>query len=134
MFDAFPALKPPTAFQIIGWWEFRRLVYNAVLAVMGVATYIGVIAVVGPHIPPGQDVIEPVALVLVIIPRFFLIANLCYTPSWIVDLILRRFQFEVSDRLRFRAFGAGILFSCLVTSVPFWWACIYWIGKPVVPQ
>ena len=133
MFEAFPMLKPPTALQTIGWWELRRLAYNVILLAAFVATYFGILVISGPHLPAGQDVIEPMALFF-FIPRYFLIVNACYTSGWIVDLVLRGFHLEVPSHLRNRAFWVGASLSCLVTSVPFWLACVYWIGKPVIPQ
>lgn len=133
MFEAFPELKPPSAIQIIGWWELRRVPYNAIFLVALVVTYLGILGVAGPHLPAGQDVIEPMALFF-FIPRYFLIANLCYTPSWIIELVVRQFHFDVPSYLRRRAFWGGVLLSCLLTSCPFWFACAHWIGQPIIPQ
>ena len=133
MFEAFPPLKSPTAFKVICWWELRRLIYNLILLIVGVATISGVFAVAGPHIPPGKDVIEPMALFF-FIPRFVLIANACYTLGWIVELASRWLD-PVAARRRARwMYGLGVIFACVMTSLPFWFACAHWIGQPVVSQ
>jgi hypothetical protein len=133
MFDAFPELKPPTVFQVIGWWELRRLVYNVILLVVLIVTYLGILEVAGPHLPAGQDAIEPMAFFF-FVPRYFLVVNAFYTLGWMVDLVLRGFHLKLLNYLRRRVFWATVLLSCLVTSVPFWFACAHWIGQPLVPQ
>jgi hypothetical protein len=65
----------------------------------------------GLAVKPGEDVIEPMAL-LIIVPLFALCANVCYTLGWIVDLILHRSK----PSLRLLVTGYG--FSTVVTLIP----------------
>jgi hypothetical protein len=134
MFETFPVIKPDTTLRMIGWWELRRIVYNVLILVAFFATYMGFCVVVGPHLPPGEDPIEPMAVVFVVIPTYFLIANVCYTFCWIVPAIFRLFQFRPSNLSRSRVFWGYCLLSCAITSVPFWYMLIYWFGKPVISQ
>ena len=53
-----------TTEQVIRWWEFRRLLYNVVLLVVGVAAIAGMEWLMTKVIPMGEDAIEPMGLVL----------------------------------------------------------------------
>ena len=48
--------------QVIRLWELRRLVYNAVLLVVGVAAIAGMEWLMTKVIPLGEDAIEPMLL------------------------------------------------------------------------
>jgi hypothetical protein len=55
-------------------------------------------------------------------------ANLCYTLGWLVELWGRKAD-PMAARLRGgRMFRAGLLFSSVLTSLPFWFACVCWIA------
>ncbi len=113
-----------TAWQIIGWWEFRRLPYNAILFVIGIVSIYAMEFLMQPAIPPGDDVVEPFALILGVI-AYGIVANLCYTLGWIVELVGRR-----TDEIHARAFAEqnfkiGLLFSSLLTTAPFWFGLVF---------
>ena len=48
-----------SAREVILWWEWRRLLYNAILLVIGLATIVGFEFIMSRAIPPGQDVQDP---------------------------------------------------------------------------
>ena len=61
MFDI--ALQPPkTAWQIICWWEIRRILYNAILFGVGIASIFAMEWFFDRFIPPEREGIEPMAL------------------------------------------------------------------------
>jgi len=107
--------------------------YNVVILVAFLATWLGITAVASPHLPPGQDAIEPMVLFL-FIPRYLLIANVCYASCWLVAVGLRLLQVKPFGPSRGWAFLGYSLLSCLVTSIPFWCALVYWMGRPLVAQ
>ncbi len=74
-----------TTGQVIRWWEFRRLLYNAVLLVVGVAAIAGMEWLMGQVVPMGEDAIEPMALALGV-AVYGIMANLCYTLGWVVEV------------------------------------------------
>ena len=116
-----------TTSQVIRWWELRRLLYNLVLLVVGVAAIAGMEWLMGRVIPLGEDAIEPLTLVLGVVV-YGIMANLCYTLGWVIELRRRRAD-PVAARQRGQwMFRAGTLFSCVLTSLPFWFACVYWIA------
>jgi hypothetical protein len=114
-----------TAAQVIGWWELRRLFYNASLLVIGVSAMAGMEWLMTKVIPPGEDAVEPMILVLGVLVYGFM-ANLCYTLGWVIELSGRKADPVKARRRGQWMFRAGLLCSCGLTSLPFWFACVYW--------
>jgi hypothetical protein len=114
-----------TTGKVILWWELRRLAYNAVLLVVGLATITGYEWLRSKLIPLGEDAIEPMGLVVGVVV-YALMANLCYTLGWVVELRGRKTDPVAARRRGQWMFRAGLLFSCVLTSLPFWFACLMW--------
>jgi hypothetical protein len=114
-----------TVGQVIRWWELRRLIYNAVLLVIGEATVAGYEWLITKLIPLGDDAIEPMGLVVLVVV-YGAMANLCYTLGWVVELRSRKTDPVTARRRGQWMFRAGLLFSCVLTSLPFWFACLMW--------
>jgi len=114
-----------TTGQVIRWWELRRLLYNVVLLVVGVASIAGMEWLMTKVIPLGEDAVEPMILVLGVL-LYGIMANLCYTLGWIIELSSRNADPFAARRRGQWMFRAGLLFSCVLTSTPFWLACVYW--------
>jgi hypothetical protein len=106
--------------QIVVWWEHRRVYYNLLLAFVGIFTILVVEFIGGLTVKPGEDVIEPMALVIVV-PLFALCANVCYTLGWIIDLILQRSK----PSLHLLVTGYG--FSAAVTLIPAMFFCVMFV-------
>jgi hypothetical protein len=116
-----------TTGQVIRWWESRRLSYNALLFTVGLAAIAGMEWLMGQVVPPGEDAIEPMALVLGVVV-YGIMANLCYTLGWVIELRRRRTD-PVAARQRGQwMFRAGMLFSGVLTSLPFGFGCLFWIA------
>jgi hypothetical protein len=103
----------------------KLLVYNAVLFVVGVATIAGYEWLMTKLIPLGEDAIEPMCLVAGVVV-YAAMANLCYTLGWVVELRGRRGDAVAARRRGQWMFRAGLLLSCVLTSLPFWFACLFW--------
>jgi hypothetical protein len=114
-----------TTGRVILWWELRRLVYNAVLLVIGGATVAGCEWLITKMIPLGDDVIEPMGLIVGAVV-YGAMANLFYTLGWIIELRGRKDDPVAARRQGQWMFRAGLLFSCVLTSLPFWFACLMW--------
>jgi hypothetical protein len=115
-----------TNWEVIRWWEVRRLLYNGVLFIIGIASIASMEFLMGRVIPVGEDVIEPLALALGVV-LYGITANVCYTSGWIVELAGRK-----ADELHARAraqkqFLLGLWLSCLLTTTPFWFGLIFWL-------
>ena len=121
----FLTVKRMTTAQVIRWWELRRLLYNLVLLITGVATIAGMEWLMNKAVPLGEDAIEPMALVL-FTGLYGIAANVCYTLGWISELVSRRRNPERARVLGRRLFRWGLIFSCALTTLPFWYACVFW--------
>ncbi len=108
--------------QVLLWWEWRRILYNALLLIVGMSSIAGMEWLLSPLIPLGDNAVEPMLLILGI-AVYGLMANVCYTLGWIVELSSRK-RDATAARLRGRwMFRNGLLFSCVLTSLPLWFAC-----------
>jgi len=114
-----------TTGQVIRWWELRRLLYNATLFVIGVVAIAGMEWLIAKVIPLGEDAVEPMILFFGVLV-YGVLANLFYTLGWIIELWGRQNNPASARRRGQWMFRAGLLFSCILTSLPFWFACIFW--------
>jgi len=115
-----------TAWQIICWWELRRLLYNAVLFAIGIASIFAMEWLMGQVIPLGEDAIEPLGLAVGVVV-YGIMANLCYTSGWIVELGMRRTDALQARIVAMALFLGGFWLSCLLTSAPFWFGLVFWL-------
>jgi hypothetical protein len=115
-----------TTWGVIRWWELRRLLYNAVLFLIGMISILAMELLMERVIPPGEDAVEPFVLALGVLV-YGIVANLCFTSGWIVELVGRGTD---ENRARARAqkhFLLGLWLSCLLTSAPFWFGLVFWL-------
>jgi hypothetical protein len=116
-----------TVGQMIVWWELRRILYNAVLLVIGVSSIAAMEIIMNDFIPRGEDAVEPLALVFGVVVYGFM-ANVCYTFGWITELLMRKGDPERARRTGRRLFKLGLAGSCVLTTFPLWIACLEWIA------
>ena len=107
-----PLYYPRGPLQVIGWWERRRLLYNASVGVAGLLT-LGVGAALGVLPSPGTMPSE----VLGVIAYGFL-ANVCYTIGPVADLTLRRILGIRAPDIAPVMFRYGYVFSIGLTLLP----------------
>lgn len=113
--------------QIIWWWELRRLPYNAILFVIGIASIFAMEFMMQPAIPAGEDAVEPFALILGVV-AYGVMANLCYTLGWIVELVGRRTNEIYARSCAKQNFKIGLWFSCILTTAPLWFGLVFWLA------
>jgi len=111
------ALFPAPAYRrtplgLLGWWESRRLVYNGIVGVSGVAS----LAIVETFawLPPGPHHYLPLAAVLV----FGVAANVCYTLGWVVESAMERLWDRDAPLIGPALFRQGVAFSVGLTLLP----------------
>jgi len=114
-----PGDAPLAGWGIVRWWEYRRLHYNGAMLAVGVVvvTLLWVISMLGEldmSAPPIFFVFE------IIVYAFF--ANVCYNGGWILDLAWKEPDADAAARRRRGFFIAGLIFSCLITTLPLWLA------------
>jgi hypothetical protein len=115
-----------TNWDVIRWWELRRLLYNGILFPIGIASIIGMMLLMEKAGPVGEDALESFVPALGAV-LYGIMANMCYTLGWIVELVGRRSD-EARARLRAKKlFLMGLWLSCLLTSAPFWFGLVFWM-------
>jgi hypothetical protein len=113
---------PATSIRaVIGWWEARRIPYNLTVGSAGILTCI-VIAVVGMGSYfffnsdfglPGSPLFAVFGVVI-----YGILANICFTGGWIVELIVRKAWPQEADRFATTSFSLGLFLSVLLTLTP----------------
>jgi hypothetical protein len=117
---------PMTNWEIIRWWELRRILYNAVLFAIGIASILAMEWLMGKVIPVGEDAIEPFALAIGVIV-YAIMANLCYTLGWMVELGTATADGTSAPSRSKKLFAGGLWFSCVLTTTPFWFGLVFWL-------
>lgn len=86
-----PLLKVKTEdrniFQIILWWELRRILYNIIVLACGVLSILILVVATSGRVDlePGEDLYEPI-----LIPIFAILCNLGYTLGWLTEICIKR--------------------------------------------
>jgi hypothetical protein len=112
---------PERAWDIISWWEARRLPYNLIVGATGIATAIVMLITgyVTEHVV-GEAIGVPAspffALMGVIV--YGIMANVCFTGGWILELLSRRIWGTRADAFGEIALTWGTLGSVLLTLAP----------------
>ena len=112
--------------QVIRWWEWRRLVYNLALLIIGITSIAGMEWLMNSVVPPGEDAVEPFVLILGIV-LYGLLANLCYTLGWLIEMRDRVRDPVLARQRGIRRFRTGTILSCSLTALPFWAAFVIWV-------
>lgn len=114
------AAEPVTRAEIICWWEGKRLRFNILVGLVGTASWFLVWIAGSAAVQPGVDFEEPLAMIFG--PFIYgIMANLCYTLGWIVDITAYR------GSPRKGLFKAGLIFSIVLTALPGTWAVVAWL-------
>jgi len=110
-----------SAWQVIGWWEARRLVFNLIVGAAGIGTA-GIILIValiserllgGPIGMPDPPIVAVLGVVL-----FAAGANVCYTGGWLAELLVKRAWPDESEQFGASTFAMGLIFAVAVTLAP----------------
>jgi len=123
-----PAPRPPdhtnglplheTVSEMIRYWELRRIWYNGALSLLVVAWVVGT----WPHFRPGLTLDSLGKMVILAV-----LANVCYSTGYVVDLAVQASSYGPAWRRRWRGVLciAGVLFALLVAQ--------YWMGDEIYP-
>jgi len=84
--------------QIILWWELRRIPYNLILGAVGICS-IFLFYFFSSHEPieNGEDIGEPIMILIAPV-----LINACYMLGWIVEAYARRLISTVSPAIAAR--------------------------------
>ncbi len=100
--------------ETILWWELRRVPYNMIVGAVGFLSIWTTYALNASHVEPGEDLIEPLVLLLVV-ALFGVFANYFYTFNWVNELSGDA-KFQASTRSR--RFGKSLITSSAMASIP----------------
>jgi hypothetical protein len=113
---------PPTsAWEVIGWWESRRVSFNLIVGSAGILSCIVVGAVaMGASVLFDSDfgLPDPPGFALVGILLYGIMANICFTGGWLAELFVRRLWPREANRFATTSFSLGLIFSVLLTLTP----------------
>lgn len=116
-----PADYRRTALSTLVWWESRRGTYNLIVGGTGLVTLavIRVITLIPPGLPNVFDW-KPVVL-------YGVLANVCYTFGWGLELALNRLMRRRAPMLGPALFRQGVAFSVGLTLLPIVIVSIGWV-------
>ena len=106
---------------VIAWWESRRIAYNLIVGLFGIATAAVMVTVAFTCESRGGAPIglpDPPALAVLGILLYGVLANVCYTGGWITELLVARIWRADTSRFGPIAYTLGTAFSALVTLAP----------------
>jgi len=118
--------EPRPWYEVIWWWEVRRIPYNLVVGFVG---FIGLLLfflfiALAHELKPGEDAVEPLALMA----APFAI-NIAYTAGWMAELLLRIVWRERSAILGPSLLKLGLSFSLVIELLPAIVWCIIWLVR-----
>lgn len=104
-----------TPVEVIGWWESRRMAYNAAVGTAGLFTLAAVHLIA--RIPPFSASI-PIEPTIVIPVVYGFLANVFYTGGWIAELWIRNTLGRQMEPVGPTMFRYGFVFSIGLTLFP----------------
>ena len=112
---------PLTVWQIIAWWEVRRIPYNVLVGVAGIVTIICCLAsaAIGETflgIPIRWPDLSLFALFQVIV--YGVMANICFTGGWMAEIVALKVWKDEADHFGRICFMLGVIFSIALTVLP----------------
>ena len=107
--------------QIIGWWEARRLSYNLMVGAVGLVTILIMVTVAAIcqeliGVPIGMP--DPPIFAILGVIVFVLMANVCFTAGWVVELFMVQVRGLRSTRFAEITFRLGLFGSIVLTLLP----------------
>jgi hypothetical protein len=116
-----PLYNPRSAWQVLGWWESRRFLYNTVVGGAGVITVAAAALLGGAGVPPLTFLIVPLV--------YGVAANACYTLGWVADLTLRKWLGRRADFAGPALLRYGFVFSIGLTLLPIPLMAMSWLVR-----
>ena len=110
-----------TVWQVIGWWEARRIPFNVIVGAAGAASgaAIVVMGVLGELLFDAYfGLPDPPIFALVAVVFYAVAANVCFAGGWIAELVVRHTWPDESERLATLSFTLGLAFAVVVTLMP----------------
>jgi hypothetical protein len=110
-----------SAWQAIGWWESRRATFNLIVGIAGILSglVIGIVGA-GSYFLFDSDfgLPDPPLFALLAAVIYGIMANICFTGGWIVELAIRKAWPEQADRFATLTLATGVVFAIVLTLSP----------------
>jgi hypothetical protein len=113
--------SPRTTWEMIGWWESRRPWFNLIVGIAGAITCIvcAVVAVAASTLYNSEfGWPDPPLFAFIGVGIYAVMANICFTGGWVVELFIRTLWPSEADRYATTSFVLGLAFSVLLTLTP----------------
>jgi hypothetical protein len=110
-----------SAADIIKWWELRRIPYNIAVGTTGIftcATIFVIAAIASRRFGEPLGLSNSPIFELLGVVAYAIVANVCFTGGWFVEIIVRNIWREKAGAFAEIAFSLGLVFSILLTLVP----------------
>ena len=107
--------------QVVLWWEVRRIAYNLIVGFAGVLTcaaLFGIAAYSERHFGSPLGMPDPPIVGLFAIVMYGIGANVCYTAGWIIEFFSRWAWPGKTEDFGSLALAAGTAFSVILTLAP----------------
>jgi len=121
----FPAPAPRTTWQIVRWWESRRLAYNAIVGGAGLVTL--AVARLVTWLPP-DPIFQPVFDWRPIV-AYGVLANLCYLMGPAIEAAIHKLWGREVLPTGPALFRMGLTFSVGLTLLPILLVVLGWIFR-----
>jgi len=110
-----------SAWQVIGWWEARRVPYNLIVGATGVVTCAIILVtslVAETYLGEPIGMPDPPIFAVFAVLFYAIMANLCFTGGWVVEIVVTRVWGEEAQSFGPISFTLGLVFSVALTLAP----------------
>ena len=111
-----------TTLSLLGWWEQRRGLYNAIVGTTGLVTLVFVKAI--SWLPPGLGDFE---VPWIVVGAYAVMANCCYSLGWLAEVAMVKFWGREAPFAGPALFRQGLAFSVGLTLLPILIASAGWV-------
>jgi hypothetical protein len=105
--------------NLIWWWEVRRIPFNLLIGLWGALCMLAFMWGVGAVLAPGEDAVEPVALLAAPV-----VINALYTLGWLLEIPVRWLWPQTSLRFGPVLWGLGLGTGMILCVLP----AAFWVG------
>lgn len=114
--------KASDFWDIIIWWELRRIPFNLLVGLAGIVTLaviLAVAAIASEKFGEPLGLPDPPFIALFMVIGYAVAANLCYTGGWVAEILARRLWGpDQAEHFAVISFFFGLLFAAGLTLAP----------------
>lgn len=120
-----------TGLSTVRWWESRRLQYNKIVGATGLGTIgaVALFAALPPSIWGGELSLAPLFVGSMV---YGVLANVCYTFGWMIELVARAVWGRQAPDLGPLLFRHGLIFSVGLTLLPVLLSAMLWVMRIII--